>query len=208
MKILILLGLLTGLVSCSGSKSTSDLGAEEAGIQLADSDEFLNETPTEDVVADNMAMPMGGEGLDQAMPAEMASTPMIDEMGAEESYTVQKNETLMIIAFKLYGDYNKWRNISNLNGGISQINEGMVLKYKKPMNEFVWAPSGNPYLIKTGDTLGHISNTTYGTTKLWKNIWDNNKPLIKDPNKIFVGFTIYTPLIEGRDVANSLPTDL
>lgn len=208
MKILILMFLLTGLVSCSGSKSTNDLGTEEAGVQLADSDEFLNETPTEDVIADNMAMPVEGEALGETMPTEMANTPMIDEMGMEEMYTVQKNETLMMISFKLYGDYGKWKNISNLNGGITQIKEGMTLKYKKPTTEFVWQPSGNPYLIKTGDTLGHISDTTYGTSKLWKNIWDNNKPLIKDPNKIFVGFTIYTPLIEGRDVANSMPLDL
>ena len=29
----------------------------------------------------------------------------------------------------------------------------------------------------------------------------NNKPLIKNPNKIYAGFTIYTPIIEGREVA-------
>ena len=67
---------------------------------------------------------------------------------------------------------------------------------------YLISSDGNPYLIKSGDTLGKISNTTYGTIKYWKNIWNNNKPLIKDPNKIFAGFTIYTPLIEGRDVAN------
>ena len=56
-------------------------------------------------------------------------------------------------------------------------------------------------VIKRGDTLGTISSDTYGTMKFWRNIWDNNRPLIKDPNVIFAGFTIYTPILQARDVA-------
>ena len=37
----------------------------------------------------------------------------------------------------------------------------------------------------------------------WKNIWNNNKPLIRDPNKIFAGFTLYY-LENGRDVASEI----
>jgi nucleoid-associated protein YgaU len=73
---------------------------------------------------------------------------------------------------------------------------------------FSWAPEGNKYLIKVGDSLGIISDTTYGTSKYWKNIWTNNKPLIKDPNRIYAGFTIFTPIIEGREVANDSLNEL
>lgn len=207
MKILLFTFLLSGFISCSGSKSTSNLGEEETGIELADSDEFLSETPAADVVADNMVDPIAETaGFDETMPTDTA--PVISEMGGQGSYTVQKNETLMIIAFKLFGDYGRWKEIAAQNGGIREITEGMTLNYNRPAVEFVWQPAGNPYLIKGGDTLGSISDTTYGTTKHWKDIWNNNKPLIKDPNRIFIGFTIFTPQIEGRDVANQMPTEL
>lgn len=192
--------LMLGLVSCSGSKSAGDVEETDAGIELADSDEFTDDSDLGDVVAENTSE----DDLEMTDADSMASTePTIDEMGELDSYTVQKNETLMMISFKLYGDYSKWRMLSEKNGGVTSITEGMSLKYVRPSSEFVWSPEGNPYLIKSGDTLGTVSSNTYGESKYWKNIWENNKPLIKDPNKIFAGFTIYTPLIEGRDVANN-----
>lgn len=201
MKSLLLVLLLMGLISCSGSKSTSNVEGEDAGIELADSDEFSGEGG-EDIVAGNL------ETADEVAPEAMsASAPTIEPTGEEEVYTVQKNETLMMIAFKLYGDYGKWKQLAELNSA-TNVKEGMQIKYNKPSEQFIWSPEGNPYLIKSGDTLGTISNTTYGTLKYWKNIWNNNKPLIKDPNKIFAGFTIYTPVIEGRDVANNDLSDL
>lgn len=122
------------------------------------------------------------------------------------TYTVQRGETLMIVAFKIYGDYSKWRDLARMNSGKLgsryTVSTGTVLSYTPPAQPFQWSPSGNPYLIKTGDTLGTISTDTYGTTKHWRAIWKNNTPLIKDPNKIFAGFTIYTPILDSRGVAN------
>jgi hypothetical protein len=51
-------------------------------------------------------------------------------------------------------------------------------------------PAGERYLIKQGDTLGSISGSVYGTPRKWKKIWETNKDLIKDPNRIFSGFYI------------------
>ena len=81
------------------------------------------------------------------------------------------------------------------------LKEGMMLNYMAPAEEFVWNPQGNPYLIKTGDTLSLISKEVYATTNKWKLLWENNRPLIKNPNKIYAGFTIYY-LENGREVAN------
>ena len=113
----------------------------------------------------------------------------------------------MMIAFKIYGDYGRWKDLANQNPeilkGNSNVRQGMVLNYSAPEKEFIWSPQGNPYLIKTGDTLGKISKQVYSTPKKWKSIWDNNRPLIKNPNKIFAGFTIFY-LDDGREVANKL----
>jgi nucleoid-associated protein YgaU len=112
-----------------------------------------------------------------------------------------------MIAFKLYGDYGKWKSLANYNRetlkGSTVVTNGMTLKYMAPAEEFVWNPQGLPYLIRTGDTLGTVSKTVYETPKKWKLIWDNNRPLIKDANKIFAGFTLYY-LESGRDVATEI----
>ena len=68
---------------------------------------------------------------------------------------------------------------------------GMMLKFIVPDNKFNWRPEGRPYLIKRGDTLSKISKYVYSTFRRWRDIWNNNRPLIKNPNKIFSGFTVY-----------------
>ena len=51
-----------------------------------------------------------------------------------------------------------------------------------------------------GETLGTISNKHYGVTKRWKDLYENNRPMIKDPNLIFAGFTLY--YVPDRDLAS------
>jgi nucleoid-associated protein YgaU len=111
--------------------------------------------------------------------------------GPMETYKVQKGDTMMMIAFKIYGDYHKWKDLRAWNKDVKKIGDGMELKYMVPEQKFGWQPSGLPYLIKTADTLGTISQDKYGTPKKWKSIYENNRPLIKNPNLIFAGFTVY-----------------
>jgi nucleoid-associated protein YgaU len=211
---LVLLSL--SLAACSGSKSAQKVNEETPQIELSDADEFTDtpaedqpaaetaeapvETSSDDVVVSN------NEPLVQESSLENTS-PVVSEPGSLKQYTVQQNETLMMIAFKLYGDYARWKELANENAstlkGGTVVRTGMVLNYVSPAEEFVWNPQGNPYLIKTGDTLGTISKEVYATVKKWKLLWENNKPLIKDPNKIYAGFTMYY-LENGREVAADL----
>lgn len=50
------------------------------------------------------------------------------------------------------------------------------------------------YIVKKNDTLQKISYRFYKTTKKWKFIYDNNKRVIKDPNKVYPGTKIKIPL--------------
>jgi nucleoid-associated protein YgaU len=203
-----------GLVGCSGSKTAKPVSQETPQIELSDADEFI-ENPSEQPAANeeiNAEEPVVAEASDISemdTPVTEMNTPVIDNTtgGSEQTYKVQKNETLMMIAFKLYGDYGKWKSLANYNRetlkGSTVVTNGMTLKYMAPAEEFVWNPQGLPYLIRTGDTLGTVSKTVYETPKKWKLIWDNNRPLIKDANKIFAGFTLYY-LESGRDVATEI----
>ena len=210
MKVLLSLSLLFIFAGCSGSKSANELEDQDAGVEMAEGDEFEDDfSDDEDAFSDEDTADTGMEtsGDTELAMDDEASAVVIDSAGSDGIYKVQANETLMLIAFKIYGDYDRWKDLAmwnkeSLNSSYS-ISEGMGLKYDEPAEKFVWNPNGNPYLIKTGDSLGSISTTTYGTTKHWNDIWQNNKPMIKDPNRIFAGFTLYTPILESRDIANS-----
>ena len=136
-------------------------------------------------------------------PAEIVIAPKEMTMtGTFETYQVQKGDTLMMVAFKIYGDYRKWKELRDWNQDKihAKLTHGMVLKYQIPGEKFGWMPSGLPYLVKTGDTLQVISMDKYGTTRKWKSIYENNRPLIRDSNLIFAGFTLYYQ--PSRDLAS------
>ncbi|MCC6758854.1 MAG: LysM peptidoglycan-binding domain-containing protein [Candidatus Omnitrophica bacterium] len=57
------------------------------------------------------------------------------------------------------------------------------------------APSATPseYVIQKNDTLQKISKKVYGTYKKWYQIYEANKDIITDPNRIKPGLTIRIP---------------
>jgi nucleoid-associated protein YgaU len=173
-------------------------------------DEFSSTAPRESVITETSVaeQPKIQEEapviVEESIPEIKNEAVMTPGLTSEvKTYRVQKGETLMQIAFKLYGDISKWKELKNMNSGKlasnSTLRANSELKYHAPEAPFVWNPTGTPYLIKTGETLGTISNTVYSTPKKWKTIWENNKPLIKNPNVIYAGFTLYYP---GTSMAN------
>ncbi len=115
--------------------------------------------------------------------------------GATSDYTVQRGDTLMKIAFETYGSVYAWRKIYEGNrdriSDFNQLSAGTVLKIEQPSSPVSIDKNGTAYMIKTGDTLGTISDDVYGTPKKWRKLYENNRQLIKDPNKIYAGFYLY-----------------
>ncbi len=54
------------------------------------------------------------------------------------------------------------------------------------------------YTVQKKDTLQKISQKFYGTSKLWKWIYDANKDVLKGPNKIYPGQVINVPLQKAK----------
>ncbi|MBC7539118.1 MAG: LysM peptidoglycan-binding domain-containing protein [Bacteriovorax sp.] len=167
-------------------------------------DEFSGTTPK--AVADTESKQVKVEESLPEIKSELPETVTENannDAGKVMSYKVHKGETLMQIAFKIYGDVSKWKDLKQMNGPKlsknSALRSNMELKYKAPAKLFVWNPEGTPYMIKTGETLGTISNSVYKSPKKWKTIWENNKPLIKNPNVIYAGFTLF---YKGSGMAN------
>ena len=199
--------LMIGLLSCSSKSSQDDNLTEDANvIEMAQDDsetlEIAEDSIKDEVVTEDVKeQTLSEENLAQSAPA--AEEVAVKTSGIE-SYEVQAGDTLMLIAFKIYGDYLKWRSLAELNNdtlaGNYNLEKGMKIKYESPASRFDWNPAGDPYLIARGDTLGKISTKVYNTPKHWQDIWENNKPMIKSPSLIFAGFTLYyLPL---RDLAS------
>ncbi len=55
-------------------------------------------------------------------------------------------------------------------------------------------PKVEYYLIKSGDTLSKISKEYYGDAMKYMRIFEANREVIEDPDKIFVGQKIRIPL--------------
>jgi nucleoid-associated protein YgaU len=52
------------------------------------------------------------------------------------------------------------------------------------------------YTIENGDTLQKISLKFYGTTRKWKMLYEENKDILKSPDKVYPGKTIRIPVLE------------
>ena len=208
---LILICLVLVFVSCSKTKksdeeSFGDIAESEVsdGLEgIEDGEEFIEEG--EEVTEESEALDENEvedesvtEVMDEAKTASEEYANVEDQpseavsSGGMGEYVVEENDTLMWIAFKLYGDYLRWRDLARVNPGIEKsLDPGDKIQYEQLAEPFRWSPQGNPYLILDRDTLATISGKVYGTLGKWREIWENNSVMIKDPNLIFAGFTLY-----------------
>ncbi len=157
------------------------------------------------VVAQTDPLPM--PSADRAQAPE---TPPPSSEGSG-SYTVLSGDTLMKIAYKVYGDLYRWKEILSANPSATKLESGTVLRIpgeQRPPER----PSGEAYTIREGDTLGTIAKSLYGSPDEWKKIWKHNKAMIKDPNQIFIGFVLYYEPAEHQlaeaPAAIQLPSNL
>lgn len=49
------------------------------------------------------------------------------------------------------------------------------------------------YVVKSGDSLSKIAQLEYGNANEWKRIYEANRDILKDPDKIFPGQKLKIP---------------
>ncbi len=141
------------------------------------------------------------------VPAPPAETDRVSPAAGTQSYVVQPGDTLMKLAFEHYGNLYDWRKIYESNRASipnpARLEPGTTLQIEKSNIPFTIERHGDAYLIKQGDTLVSIAYDLYGLKQKWRKLWENNKQMIRDPNLIFAGFTLYyTMTAEEREFKN------
>ncbi len=142
----------------------------------------------------------------KAIAEEHAPAPSAPATGGgSELYEVRGGDTLMKIAFMVYGDVYQWRKILDANSDRitdpARLVKGTQLKVDNAANDSYYN-GFEKYLIKSGDTLGLISGDIYGSKSKWKDLWKMNDGLVKDPNRIYAGFFLrYTQPEGGKPLA-------
>lgn len=71
------------------------------------------------------------------------------------------------------------------NKGISAVDDLMSVEHTQPQSEF--------HTVVKGDTLSDIANTYYGNSIKYPLIYDANKPMLTDPDKIYPGQVLRIP---------------
>lgn len=136
--------------------------------------------------------------------AQLKGQAKMSADGKTMTYIVKLGDTLMKIAFEKYGDYLRWREIYEVNKSKmthwTKMKVGTELTIENVRYVYI-RRKGKPYLIRKGDTLKSIAKNIYGSTDKWRQIWENNPQLIRNPKKIYAGFTLYyEPSKKGLEI--------
>lgn len=84
---------------------------------------------------------------------------------------------------------------SNVSGGVASsetpIGAGSVMGGLSSAGGPAW--QSRTYTVKSGDTLSRISKEMYGEANKYNQIFEANKPMLKDPDKIYPGQVLRIP---------------
>ncbi len=170
--------------------ANADPFADVKQDESAATPEATTEAPTENQLATDVDTKSTDETLyGTTGDAQTEST------GATDIYTVKAGDTLMKIAFTIYGDLSRWHDLYTWNqaklGSANELKRGTKLEYQVPAVTAERELHSHSYKIKKGDTLAGIADEVYGRRTKYKKLQRYNPKLIKNPNRIFAGFTIF-----------------
>ncbi|PWH84076.1 peptidoglycan-binding protein LysM [Algibacter marinivivus] len=74
------------------------------------------------------------------------------------------------------------------SSGIASVDDQMTVKHEEPVAQF--------HTVQSGDTLGKIAKTYYGNAMKYPVIFEANKPMLTDPDKIYPGQVLRIPALD------------
>lgn len=115
-------------------------------------------------------------------------TAMIAEAGLQiDALKVTADGELVTLegAIKSQEDSEKATLTAGNQYGISRVDNQLKVEATEPESTF--------YTVKSGDSLSVIAKAHLGSSSLYMKIFEANKPLLSDPNKIYPGQVLRIP---------------
>jgi nucleoid-associated protein YgaU len=119
---------------------------------------------------------------------EMNLTKEIQELDIEvENLEVDFNDGVVTVSGTVSSQEHREKIILALGNvyGVRQVNDS--LEVLQPETEAFF------YTVQPGDTLSKIAKEQYGDARKYMKIFEANRPLLKDPNKIYPGQMLRIP---------------
>ena len=143
-----------------------------------------------------------------ALPA--AGAFLLTEVGLVPSlsdefmiYTWQQGDSFLALSERYFGSkLHVNRLLSNnegLDDGDLRAGDQILVPVRAAAAAEKAAPGTTPsgvastYTVRSGDVLGTISQAVYGTSQSWRKIFDANRDLLADPNRLEVGMVLRIP---------------
>ena len=114
-------------------------------------------------------------------------------------YTWQEGDTFAGVAERYFGSRLQVNRLLRNNEGLEdrQLRAGdQILIPAHASGEAAGtavASGATTYEVQSGDVLGTISMSVYGTSKSWRKIYDANRDVLADPNRLVVGQVLRIP---------------
>ncbi len=128
-----------------------------------------------------------GEKID----AQMDLAAKINESGIEvQDMKADFNEGVATVSGVVNSLADKEKIIVMLGNieGVEQVNESLNIAVREKESKF--------YTVKSGDSLSKIAKEFYGNAMKYMVIFEANKPMLKDPNKIYPGQVLRIPELD------------
>lgn len=136
----------------------------------------------------NIDIPGVSNSLNGESVSELKEETTVGEVSA---YKVEGGDSLWSIAVKNYGDGFKWVEIAKAN---KITNPDLLYKGQElvlPEAKKVELPT--EYVVVKGDNLWGISLKIYQDGYRWVDLWQANKTMVTDPDKIEIGMKLAIP---------------
>lgn len=128
-------------------------------------------------------------------------------------YTIEAGETLSKIAARFLGDANRWREIAAINTDRlpdpNNVGKGVLIRIPLragatgttttgPVNRPVTPPAQREaptrkHVVAKNENLSEIAQKYLGSAKKWREIYEANRNVIKDPDNVLAGTELIIP---------------
>ncbi len=129
---------------------------------------------------------------------EEALVNQVSQMGLKvEGLNIKYDDGAALITGKVVSQEDKEKVVLLVGNtkGVSKVDDQLTVEMPEP--EAIPEPEATLYTVKSGDTLSKISQEQYGSAGKYMAIFEANKPMLKDPNKIYPGQTLRIPQIKN-----------